>query len=127
MTRDRSSRELTLAEFDWPFQTDLDEDNRWVFLAEHIQWDALAQAHHGALRQAIATEALRRGTEDDSLRLPHEATLEFAAVTRVEASDGLLLLSPEDARREAEEFLSQFDVRYPTEALVRTAMRGAAA
>ena len=37
------------------------------------------------------------------------------------------LLSPEDARREAEEFLSQFDVLYPTEALVRTALRGAAA
>lgn len=79
-------------------------------------------------KQAIATETLRRGIEDDSLRLPHQAILEFvAAVTRVKASDGLPLLSPEDARREAEEFLSQFGVLYPTEALVRTALRGAAA
>ena len=79
-------------------------------------------------KQAIATEALRRGIEDDSLRLPHQAIVEFvAAVTRVKASDGLPLLSPEDARREAEEFLSQLDVLYPTEALVRTALRGAAA
>ena len=79
-------------------------------------------------KQAIATEALRRGIEDDSLRLPHQAIVEFvAAATRVKASDGLPLLSPEDARREAEEFLSQFDVLYPTEALVRTALRGAAA
>lgn len=79
-------------------------------------------------KQAIATEALRRGIEDDSLRLPHQAIVEFvAAVTRVKASDGLPLLLPEDARREAEEFLSQFDVLYPTDALVRTALRGAAA
>ncbi len=79
-------------------------------------------------KQAIATEALRRGIEDESLRLPHQAIVEFvAAVTRVKASDGLPLLSPEDARREAEEFLSQFDVLYPTETLVRTALRGVAA
>jgi predicted nucleic acid-binding protein len=37
------------------------------------------------------------------------------------------LLAPEVARREAEEMLSQFVVLYPTEALVRTALRGAAA
>lgn len=54
--------------------------------------------------------------------------MEFvAAVTRAKASDGLPLLPAEDARREAEEFLSQFDVLYPTEALIRTALRGTAA
>jgi hypothetical protein len=37
------------------------------------------------------------------------------------------LLSPDDARREAEEFLSAFEVLYPNEAMVRTALRGAAA
>jgi len=37
------------------------------------------------------------------------------------------LLAPDDARREAEELLSQFVVLYPTDALVRTALRGAAA
>lgn len=79
-------------------------------------------------KQAIATAALRRGIEDNSVRIPHQAIIEFvAAVTRVKASDGLPLLPPEDARREAEEFLSQFNVLYPTEALVRTALRGAAA
>jgi hypothetical protein len=30
------------------------------------------------------------------------------------------LLSPDDARREAEEFLSAFEVLYPNEAVVRT-------
>lgn len=36
------------------------------------------------------------------------------------------LLSPDDARREAEELLLMFPVLYPNEALVRTAIRGAA-
>jgi predicted nucleic acid-binding protein len=69
---------------------------------------------------------LRTGIEEDSIRLPHQAIVEFvAAVTRPLPSGPML--SAHDARREAEEMLSQFEVLYPTEALVRTALRGAAA
>ena len=53
--------------------------------------------------------------------------LEFVAAVTRPTSDGAPLLSLEDARREAEEVLSQFEVLYPVEALVRTAIRGAAA
>ena len=42
-------------------------------------------------------------------------------------AEGPPLLEPADARREAEELLAQFDVIYPTEAVLRTALRGAAA
>ena len=52
MIRYRSTGQLTLAEFDWPFQTDLDKNNRWVVLAECIPWDELAQAYHRALDQS---------------------------------------------------------------------------
>ena len=42
-------------------------------------------------KQAVATETLRRGIEDDSVRLPHQAIVEFvAAVTRVKASDEVM-------------------------------------
>jgi predicted nucleic acid-binding protein len=73
-----------------------------------------------------ADELLRRGIADDSIRLPHQAVLEFmAAVTR--SSRGRApILSPDEARRETEELLSQFTVLYPNEALVRTAIRGMA-
>ena len=78
-------------------------------------------------KQRIATELLRHGIAEDTVRVPHQALVEFvAAVTRPTPS-GLPLLSPEDARREAEEILAQFEVLYPTEALLRTALRGAAA
>jgi predicted nucleic acid-binding protein len=61
------------------------------------------------------------------VRVPHQAIVEFvAAVTRPTPS-GAPLLPAADARREAEEMLMQFEVLYPNEALVRTALRGAAA
>lgn len=79
-------------------------------------------------KQRIADDVLRQGVSAGSLRLPHQAIVEFvAAVCRPLPPENRPLLSPEDGRREAEELLSQFDVLYPTEGLVRTALRGAAA
>ena len=78
-------------------------------------------------KQRVATELLRRGIADDSVRLPHQAIMEFVpAVTRALEGRGPLL-SPPDARREAEELLAQFEVLYPTESVLRLAVRGAAA
>lgn len=75
-------------------------------------------------KQAAATDVLRRGLADDQVRIPHQAVVEFvAAVTRIRDDRGPLL-SPEEARREAEELLRQFVILYPTESLVRTAIRG---
>jgi predicted nucleic acid-binding protein len=75
-------------------------------------------------KQTLATDVLRRGLADDEVRIPHQAVVEFvAAVTRTRDDSGPLL-SHEEARREAEEFLRQFVILYPTESLVRTAIRG---
>ncbi len=77
-------------------------------------------------KQKTATELLRRGIEEDSLRLPHQAILEFvSAVTR--PIRGQLILEQAHALREAEEFLKQFTVLYPNEAILRQAIRGCAA
>ncbi len=78
-------------------------------------------------KQRIATELLRRGIADDTLRLPHQAIVEFVAAVSRPLLHGAPLLSAHDARREAEELLSQFALLYPNEAVVRTALRGAAA
>jgi predicted nucleic acid-binding protein len=79
-------------------------------------------------KQQRATALLRRGIEEDSLRVPHQAVIEFVAVaTRVRGADGAPLLERTDALREAEEFLAQFTVLYPTEGVLRAALRGAAA
>jgi predicted nucleic acid-binding protein len=78
-------------------------------------------------KQQIATDLLRQGIAEDSIRVPHQAIIEFvAAVTRpLKRQPSLLTL--DEARREAEELLAQFEIVYPNEALVRTALRGSAA
>jgi predicted nucleic acid-binding protein len=78
-------------------------------------------------KQRTAATLLRKGIEERSIRLPHQAIVEFvAAVTRPLGKEPPLL-EPVEARREAEEMLIVFDVLYPNEALVRLALRGAAA
>jgi len=78
-------------------------------------------------KQRIATELLAEGVTDDSIRVPHQAIVEFVAAVMRPTRSGASILLAQDARREAEEMLTLFKVLYPTEALVRTAVRGAAA
>ena len=78
-------------------------------------------------KQRITTELLRQGIAEDSIRLPHQAIIEFVAAVTRPIDGGEPLLPAADARWEAEELLSQFEVLYPTEPLVRLALRGAAA
>ena len=78
-------------------------------------------------KQAIATKVLRSGIVDDSLRVPHQAIVEFVAAVTRSLPGRAVLLSPSEAFREAEELLGQFEVLYPNEAILRTALRGTAA
>ena len=78
-------------------------------------------------KQQVATDLLRRGLRDDRVRIPHQAIVEFVAAVTRPLVDGRSLLNPDEARREAEELLAQFVILYPTEAVLRTAIRGWAA
>ncbi len=77
-------------------------------------------------KQSIASDVLREGIVNGSMRIPHQAIVEFvAATTRGKPEDRLLHAA--DALREAEELLAQFPILYPDEAVLRTALRGTAA
>jgi predicted nucleic acid-binding protein len=78
-------------------------------------------------RQQKATEILRRGLTEDSVRIPHQAIMEFVSAATRPLGDIPSLLSVPDALREAEEMLTQFSVLYPDEGVLRTALRGAVA
>lgn len=78
-------------------------------------------------RQRIASGLLREGIATGTLRVPHQAIVEFVAVVSRPLNQGKPLLEPAEARREAEEFLNVLPVLYPTEQLLRLALRGAAA
>lgn len=83
--------------------------------------------HRFPAKQRISNEVLRRGIDNDDIRVPHQAVLEFfAAVTRP-MSRRSPLLTLTDARRETEELLKQFVIIYPNEDIVRTAILGQAA
>ena len=75
-------------------------------------------------KQEIAIDLLRRGLMEDRVRIPHQAVVEFVAAVTRPLEDGRPLLSPDEARREAEEFLAEFVILYPTETLLRRAIRG---
>lgn len=59
MIRYRSQNQLSLDEFDWPFQVALDKDNRWVRLSACIPWDELAAAYY----QSMSTTQGRPGKD----------------------------------------------------------------
>lgn len=94
-----------------------------------VDTNILVYRHEGRFpeKQTIARELLRAGIADRSAKLPHQAIVEFVSVVTRSRGGEPPLLEPMDARREAEELLSQFDVLYPDEELVRIALRGAAA
>ena len=77
-------------------------------------------------KQSIASEVLREGIATESARIPHQSIIEFVAAT-TRGGPGNRLLDSRDARREAEELMAQFPIIYPDEAVLRTALRGAAA
>ena len=49
MIRTTSSKQLTIEAFDWPFDTTLDKNNRWVKLSACIPWDELAESYYHGL------------------------------------------------------------------------------
>ena len=65
-------------------------------------------------KQRIATELRRRGIAEDSIRVPHQAIVEFVAVVTRPLGGEPSLLTAAEARREAKELLAQFEVVYPT-------------
>ena len=77
-------------------------------------------------KQLIASEVLREGIAAESARIPHQLIVEFVAAT-TRGGPANRLLDAHDARREAEEFMAQFPIVYPDEAVLRTALRGTAA
>jgi len=77
-------------------------------------------------KQQRASAILLEGLGQDTIRLPHQAVVEFVAAVTRPTDQGPPLLPLAEARREAEELLTVFTVLYPNDAVVRTALRGAA-
>jgi predicted nucleic acid-binding protein len=77
-------------------------------------------------KRAIATELLRQGIAGETVRVPHQAIVEFVSAVTRSRPDRPALLSPQEAFTEAEGMVDQFHILYPNSGLVRIALRGAA-
>jgi predicted nucleic acid-binding protein len=76
-------------------------------------------------KQRIASQLLIRGLEEDSVRIPHQAIIEFVAAASRSRLGKEALLSLPDACRAAEEYLALFEVLYPNREVTRLALQGA--
>ena len=77
-------------------------------------------------KQRRAREILKRGFEAGSIRIAHQAVVEFFSVVTRRDRKIEPLLGETEARREVEELMAHVDVLYPNDAVVRAAIRGAA-
>jgi predicted nucleic acid-binding protein len=75
-------------------------------------------------KRDAARSVLRRGELSGEFRIAHQSLVEF--VNSVIRSRGAQpsLMTREDAARQAEMFMTEFPVIYPTEQVFRTALRG---
>jgi predicted nucleic acid-binding protein len=78
-------------------------------------------------KQARADALLREGIARDTVRIAHQAVVEFVAATTRPQREGSPLLDSTTARLEAEDLLRQFQVLYPDDRVVRSALQGMAA
>ena len=73
-------------------------------------------------KQRIVIELLRRGLDEQSIRIPYQSIVEFYAVVTRRGRNGVPLLDNAVATRETDEILVDFEVLYPTEEIIRAAL-----
>jgi predicted nucleic acid-binding protein len=78
------------------------------------------------VKRAQARELLRRGSAENTIQIPHQALVEFVSVVTRRRGYGTPLLPEEEAIRQAEGFMADFQVLYPNERVFRTALLGMA-
>ena len=77
-------------------------------------------------KRARARETLRQGAAERTIQVPHQALIEFVSVVTRRKGYGTPLLPEDEAIRQAEGFMADFQVLYPNERVFRTALLGMA-
>ena len=79
-----------------------------------------------AQKQQTAEAVLRRCIAEGTARVAHQVIVEFFSVVTTPNKRRPLLLTREEAFREVEFLLTEFDVLYPNRVVLRTALHGVA-
>jgi predicted nucleic acid-binding protein len=75
-------------------------------------------------KRAAAAAILRQGGLSGDFRISHQSLLEFVSFVTRSRSGSTPLMAPPDAARQAELYMAQFPVLYPTEHQFRMALYG---
>jgi predicted nucleic acid-binding protein len=75
-------------------------------------------------KQRIAAEVILDGAARDTIRIPHQALIEFYSVTTRLRYGQSPILAAADAAREINLMLQHFPILYPDASVLRTALRG---
>jgi predicted nucleic acid-binding protein len=78
------------------------------------------------VKRDAARSVLRQGELSGDFRLAHQSLVEFVNSVIRSRGGQSPLMTREDAARQAELFMTEFPVIYPTEQVFRTALRGMA-
>jgi len=78
-------------------------------------------------KREAAREVVRLGSAANQIILAHQVLVEFVSVVTASRATRPAFLPREEARRQAEDFLNEFPVLYPNEAVFRMALMGMAA
>ena len=77
-------------------------------------------------KQERSDALLREGIQRGTIRVAHQAVVEFLAATTRPQREGPPILDSDVARVETEDLLRQFEIVYPNERVVRSALQGMA-
>jgi transposase, IS5 family len=94
MIRTTRSKQLTIAEFDWPFETALDKNNRWVKLSVCIPWDEPGESYYQGLPGYQATAPFPPSLLVEIRKRMGEAVFEGFHRTIIEALEGQKPVKP---------------------------------
>ena len=75
MVKYKSTKQLTFAEFETPFETSLDKNNRWVLLAKHLPWDDLASIYINSLRSDFGRPSVDARVVIGAMIIKHKKTM----------------------------------------------------
>lgn len=75
MIQYQSSNQLSIEEFQTPFEMNMVKNNRWVIMAQHIPWDELASVYHKSLDADQGRPALDARVAIGAIIIKHKLNL----------------------------------------------------
>ena len=89
MIKYRATSQLSIEEFQTPFQANLDKDNRWVKLSAIIPWDRLARIYYQSMSTDKGAPSIDARIVIGAMIIKHNLKLDDREVVETISTDYL--------------------------------------